>query len=255
MLLVCFRIVCIVMAPQGRDAHIIMNWGIKDENMKNRLWSERCRKDLAASEKGPRAVWSVQQSSMHVLSRDVNDRDKRFLNGGPSLLASLSRFVAENNKTPQAEFVRSFTGLRKEKLSRPSLRAHGNRAASAVPEGDTATTTGLVKDGEYLFPVSVGDKPHAIRPSTAADARPAAPATPEPSTVLSDHDYIRPDFRRPLSAMMFMSKPKWRHPVATSDVYGWQPTVNTIPETDRRFQHPLSSTDVTRMGSMGKKSK
>jgi hypothetical protein len=265
-------------------SHIVatMNWGIKDENMKNRLWSERCRKDLRASERcGPREVWSVQPSSLerHVLSRDINDRDRRFLNAGPSLLASLSRFVAENNATPQADFVRSFSALRKEKTSRVALRAHGNRRAGSAStpldvnrhatsrEGiTTANTTshravhGVGMKGEDLFPAAAQTK--SITTATTVTPIAAAAVIPRPTTamerpvvtptMMSELLPSRPDFRRPLSAMMMQTtNPKWRHPVASSDVYGWQPTGNpAVPFTDRRFQHPLSTTDVTRMGCM-----
>ncbi|CUG87788.1 Hypothetical protein, putative [Bodo saltans] len=260
-----------------------------------RLWSERCRKDLRASERsGPREVWSVQASSLerHVLSRDINDRDRRFLNAGPSLLASLSRFVADSNATPQAEFVRSFSALRKEKTSRVALRAHGNRRAGSAStpldgsrydasrEGGVAPSVnaahravspvGVGAKGEEPFPAPnaartntvAAQKSVVLRPTTAHPAGSAevpAAVIPRPTTAMeravtptvNELMPSRPDFRRPLSAMMMQTtNPKWRHPVASSDVYGWQPTVNPAPYTDRRFQHPLSTTDVTRMGCM-----
>jgi hypothetical protein len=279
------HVLCSSPTLHEKVSHIVatMNWGIKDENMKNRLWSERCRKDLRASERcGPREVWSVQPSSLerHVLSRDINDRDRRFLNAGPSLLASLSRFVAENNATPQAEFVRSFSALRKEKTSRVALRAHGNRRAGSAStpidanrhatsrEGiTTANTTshravpGVGPKGEDLFPAAAQTKSITTATTATPIAAATAAAIPRPTTAMerpvvtptmvSELLPSRPDFRRPLSAMMMhTTNPKWRHPVASSDIYGWQPTANPAPSTDRRFQHPLSTTDVTRMGCM-----
>lgn len=230
-----------------------MNWSIKDENMKNMLWTERCRRDLSRS-RGPAGAWNMSQESLqrNVLSRDVNNRDSRFLSGSASLLASLSRYVSADNNTPQAAFVRSFSALRKEKTTRPPLRAHGHRAVSAMgrertddfaasctaPASHDAAPPKLPVEAATLLPD--GARPQtAVRPGTATVRTDSAPL---PSRV---------DIRRPLSAMAMRNarEPKWLHPVAMSDAYGWRPSTPALWE-DHRFKHPLSTTDVTRMGSM-----
>lgn len=334
--------------PEGIQT---MNWGIKDENVKNMLWSERCRKDSkrrgGLAEKWNMSVEAVQRQ---VLTPDVTHRDQRFLDQGPSLLASLSRFVSDANHTPQAEYVRAFQAFRKEKSSRPSLRSHGNRAFHCTPPSSAFDGTNEVLEvkgqsivgGESTVRPLEGNqksaaaKSHGMRPQTATvlrsggeegasltrsilkdkmttivaqrcdpltsqpkrpmsavqmrtcgeaslvAANPSAsamggpcaadvcgkenvvnpsdaildPASKKVASTSSSNVVAGPVPKRPQSALLLAGdgtgqrEPKWKHPVTSSDVYGWTPSCVGKTWEDHRFQHRIVSTDVTKMLSL-----
>lgn len=272
-----------------------MNWGIKDENVKNMLWNERCRKDLIASQRNAIPRWAMTREVLekNVLTQPINPREDRFLSSGPSLLASLSQYIAEDNHSEGAAYVRSFSALRRLKTSRPNLCSQGRRAMSAGV-ADRITSAAQKERIHSAIPAALKQPPQTTQQNSAASAEeqpplhvkvPAAVAVADPNKKKSAEtppSAVEPKILsqpRPGTAMMLRptttamqhrpptgastssaldsyqssggTRPTtamFRKMVSTTDVYyGWQPTCVTPQWEDKRFHHPLSHSDVTRM--------
>ena len=93
-----------------------MNWELRTK-CENMLWNERCRKGPYGLRRNAVPRWAMTREVLekNVLTQPINPRDDRFLSSGPSLLASLSQYVAADNQSEQATYVRSFSALRRLK--------------------------------------------------------------------------------------------------------------------------------------------
>jgi hypothetical protein len=240
-----------------------MNWNTKDEIVKNKVWTERCRKHLKWSRIGER--WSMTRPMLErsLLTQEVSRRDARFLDPSPFLLASMSRYVSYENQTKSAQFVRSFAPLLEEKSVRPSEWAR--RPASGMSQYESRHPIAQLKQSEALSDhVDRQAQPVAdcstlrVRPQSAVpqcakptvdivgsgvERRPqSATAVRHPSTQSLAAASAEVDSLTHSGPRRF---PKWRFPVASSDAYGWMPSTVEVQWQDPRFSHRHRKTDVT----------
>ena len=87
--------------------------------------------------------------------------------------------------------------------------------------------------------------PCHMDPNAPPPVEPTAPQQKEPPSHAGNREISGTTAdeipRRPIR------DPKWKHPMATSDDYGWMPSaLKSWGHPDRRFYHPLSSSDVSR---------
>ena len=109
-----------------------MNWNMKDENIKNRLWLERCRKDAQANARNHgmqsgQFVPHFNSLMKQVVTQDIQHRSQRFMDRNKPLLISMSQFISDDNDTPLAVQLRRFRKMRPNKLSDNSLNFSPNR--------------------------------------------------------------------------------------------------------------------------------
>jgi hypothetical protein len=254
-----------------------MNWNIKDENVKNRLWLERCRKDAAANASRPATAMAPGAPSMETLSKEfvtqhIQHRDPRFLDRNKPLLVSMSRYIAEDNMSPLAIQLRKFSRLRPNKVCDNSLNFAPNRAskiaaASAARVLRERLQRELAGGEENDMPLAGGVRVGAARCRTyAAPVAPAAahghftategslPPATSPQQLTSTISEIQDD--APTNKEAPNIPPKvlpFRAPTLmrpSSADYGWVPgsTLGADTKTwrDPRFHHSLVSTDVTK---------
>ena len=250
---------------------------MKDENIKNRLWLERCRKDAnaratqsATGQKQQHFAPNFDSLMRQVVTQDIQHRSKRFLDRNRPLLISMSQYISNDNETPLAIQLRRFRDLRPSKTSDNNLNFAPNRdhkvaAGAAMRRAMEVKQKQMEIDGEDF--TTKGHQQHkgarcqtyALRPATAgapqctADVKNASGDSVSPQKAEGQGKtegqksaaQLAAADDTALSPPVAPLKPRMMRP--SSADYGWMPrTLGLEAWQDPRFSHKLAPTDVTR---------